>query len=218
MSDITEAHSDVSLLTVEKLSQLLSHDAADLASKYFLPLEQQMQHYQINTPLRQAHFLAQLIHESGGLRYNEENLNYSSEALRSVFGKYFESDEMANACARAPEQIANIVYANRMGNGDDESGDGWRYRGRGLIQLTGHDNYQLFADACGIDVISDPDLIAKEIPLSVATATWYWDHCQLNQLADKDDLREITRHINGGDNGLEDRQRLLDDAKNMLQI
>ncbi|MBB1487702.1 glycoside hydrolase family 19 protein [Oceanospirillum sediminis] len=172
----------------------------------------------INTPLRVAHFLAQLAHESGSLRYVSENLNYSAKALRAVFGKYFPTDQEAEAFARQPEKIANRVYADRMGNGDEASGDGWSYRGRGLIQLTGKDNYQRFSQAVGQDAVASPDLLAENPDLAVATAGWYWNSRSLNEYADQDDIKQITRRINGGYNGLEDREEYLVRAKNVLGV
>ncbi len=176
------------------------------------------QRYEVNTPLRAAHFLAQIAHESGGFRYVEENLNYSANALKSVFGKYFKDDTLASDYARRPQKIANRVYANRMGNGSERSGDGWRYRGRGLIQLTGKSNYIEYADARQVDVIQTPDLVAGDPMLATDVAGWYWDRRDLNRYADNDDLRAITKRINGGYNGLKDRQFYLNRAKEAFRV
>ncbi len=176
-----------------------------------------LQRYDINTPLRAAHFLAQVAHESGGFRYVEENLNYSAHALKSVFGKYFKDDTLVSNYARHPQKIANRVYANRMGNGSERSGDGWRYRGRGLIQLTGKSNYTQYAEARCVDVVQTPDLVAKDPTLATDVAGWYWDSRTLNRYADNDDLRAITKRINGGYHGLKDRQFYLNRAKNALR-
>lgn len=163
--------------------------------------------YNINTPLRLAHFLAQCGHESMQFKVKFENLNYSSSALKAVFGKYFSNDELANQYQRQPEKIASRVYANRMDNGDEASGDGWKYRGRGYIQLTGKANYTKFSLSIGEDVISNPDLVAEKYPLQ--SAAWFWESNGLNEIADKGAsekvVTEVTRRVNGGTIGLEDR-------------
>ena len=163
--------------------------------------------YGINTPLRIAHFLTQLEHESG-LKPISENLNYSSERLRQIFPKYFISKADADRYARQPERIANRVYANRMGNGNEASGEGWKYRGRGFIQITGKINYFQLANDTDLDCLKNPDLLLEE-PNALISALWFWNKAGLNKLADKDDLKGITRKINGGYNGLEHRQELL---------
>lgn len=173
--------------------------------------------YEINTPLRQAHFLAQIAHESGGFRLNKENLNYSAQALGSVFRKYFPTAQQAAQYARQPEAIANVVYANRMGNGDTASGDGWRYRGRGLVQLTGKYNYLVYAKERGQDFVNNPDLLLEPV-WSIDVAGWFWKSRGLNTLADKDDVRGITKLINGGYNGLDDRIKYLGLFKKALHI
>jgi putative chitinase len=170
----------------------------------------------IDTTLRLSHFLSQVIHESGHFKYKSENLNYSAKALRSVFGKYFKTDAIANEYARKPEKIANRVYANRMGNGDENSGDGWKYRGRGLIQLTGADNYKRCGEALGLDLISNPDLIINDPDVCVKSACWFWNSKNLNNYADNDDCVSITKKINGGLNGIDDRKKILTIAKQTL--
>lgn len=161
--------------------------------------------FNINTPLRQAHFLAQVSHESNGFRNLVENLNYSADGLLLIFPKYFNKDE-AKKYARKPEQIANIVYGGRLGN--SEEGDGWKYRGRGYIQLTGKENYEKFSKFSGIDFVSNPDLLSDPEHASIC-AGWFWDVKKLNELADKgpgvDVISSITKKINGGLNGLTDR-------------
>lgn len=160
----------------------------------------------INTPERVAAFIAQCGHESGGWRVFSENLNYSAAGLDAVFGKYFKrAGRNANSYARNPEKIANIVYANRMGNEDESSGDGWKYRGRGPIQITGKNNYSAFAKESGIDVVSNPDLIAEDKDVALKSAIWFWNKNNLNKYADIGDITRMTRIINGGYNGLEDR-------------
>lgn len=156
----------------------------------------------ITTPLRMAHFFSQLDHESN-LKPIIENLNYSASGLIRIFRKYF-TDLEAIQFQRQPEKIANRVYANRMGNGNEASGDGWKYRGRGFLQITGKENYQKLSKATGIDFVNNPDLLLQEANSMVA-ACWFWNTRKLNVLADKDDVRGITKIINGGFNGLPDR-------------
>lgn len=185
---------------------------------YLEALNQQLPKFDIDTPLRMAHFLSQIAHESGSFKYKSENLNYSAKALRAVFGKYFDSDEMAEQYARKPEDIANVVYANRMGNGDTASGDGWRYRGRGLIQLTGRENYAHCAQAIDMDCENTPELLNEDAAAAVAAACWFWQSRKLNDLADQDDIKSITRKINGGYHGLQERESFCNRAKNVFNI
>lgn len=170
-------------------------------------------HYGINTERRMAHFLAHVMVESGGLKYLEENLNYSEQGLLKTFHKYFKTSEDAAAFAHKPMQIANRVYANRMGNGNEASGDGWKYRGRGIIQLTGRTNYLNFknSDLCIGDPITKPDILAK-FPEAYKSGMWFWQTNGLNEIADRDSgsnyadvCTEITKKVNGGTNGLSDR-------------
>jgi putative chitinase len=161
----------------------------------------------VNTPLRLAHFLAQCGHESGGFRITQENLNYSAKGLQGIFKKYFPSEALALDYAKKPQKIANRVYGGRMGNGNEASGDGFKFRGRGFIQLTGRDNYKAFDDAVEDNILENPDLVATKYPL--ASAAWFWNKNKLNQLADKGDTTEvvtmITKRVNGGTIGLPDR-------------
>lgn len=161
----------------------------------------------INTPLRVAHFLAQCGHESGGFRVTQENLNYSAKGLNGIFKKYFPTEASAAAYARNPQKIANKVYANRMANGSEASGDGYKFRGRGYIQLTGRDNYTQFGKAIGVDIPSNPDLVSSKYAL--ASAAWFWSKNGLNKLADggASDIvvTSITKRVNGGTIGLPDR-------------
>lgn len=203
-------------LTVEQLKAIMPKATDADLDKYITPLNELMPKYEINTPLRTAHYIAQLAHESASFKYNEENLNYSAKALRAVFGKYFKTDKMAEEYARKPEAIANIVYADRMGNGDTASGDGWKFRGRGLIQLTGHDNYEACGKDNGLDLVDNPDPLAKDPFIAVTGAGWYWQSRGLNKYADQDDVKKITKLINGGYNGLEDREEFLERAKKVL--
>lgn len=167
----------------------------------------------ITTKLRKAHLLAQLEHESN-LKPVEENLNYSEAGLLRVFSKYFNADT-AKEYARKPEAIANIVYANRMGNGDTSSGDGWRYRGRGFIQLTGKNNYTALSKDTGIDYINNPDLLLREADAMIS-ALWFWKKNNLNRYADRNDIKGLTRRINGGYNGLNHRINLFRKYMNIL--
>ena len=161
----------------------------------------------INTPLRVAHFLAQCGHESGGFRVTQENLNYSAKGLNGIFRKYFPTEAAAAAYARNPQKIANKVYANRMANGSEASGDGYKFRGRGYIQLTGRDNYTQFGKAIGVDIPSNPDLVSSKYAL--ASAAWFWSKNGLNKLADNGAsdtaVTSITKRVNGGTIGLADR-------------
>ena len=181
-----------------------------LAEKYKSLLNK----YQVNTPLRLAHFFAQIDHESG-LKPIEENLNYSAEGLCRTFKKYFSDLKIANNYARKPELIANLVYSNRMGNGNNQSGDGWRYRGRGFIQITGKFNYIDLSADMKSDYVSNPDRLLTEAD-AMLSALWFWNDKKLNLLADKDDILKITKIINGGKNGLEHRQELLEKYKKIF--
>jgi putative chitinase len=164
--------------------------------------------YGIDTPERVAAFVAQSAHESGNFTALHENLNYRAETLRKVFPKYF-TDASAAQIASQPnkaELIANRVYANRMGNGAEESGDGFRYCGRGLIQLTGKSNYQAFAESIETPVEQIPEFLAT-FEGAVQSACWFWESNNLNQYADSGDIVTMTKRINGGTIGLEDRQK-----------
>jgi len=204
------------LLTYEQILAINDNKNPDMCKYYIDALNKVLPEYKIDTKLRLSHFLAQILHESGNFRYKSENLNYSATALRSVFPKYFKTNAIANEYARKPEKIGNRVYANRMGNGNETSGDGFKYRGRGLIQLTGKSNYRACGEDLGIDLLKLPDLIISDPEICVKTACWFWNRNNLNSLADQDDIKTITKRINGGFNGLEDRQRLLARAKQVL--
>jgi putative chitinase len=171
--------------------------------------------YGIDTPQRVAAFVAQAAHESGNFTALHENLNYRAVTLRKVFPKYFPTDEMAAQYAQQPERIANRVYANRMGNGPEESGDGFRYCGRGLIQLTGQQNYQNFADSIETPLDQIPDFL-QTFEGAVQSACWFWENNNLNQYADTDDILTMTKRINGGTIGLEDRKQHYEHAKHVF--
>jgi putative chitinase len=177
-----------------------------LPAEAFQNLESCGVRFQINTPLRMAHFLAQCAHESGGFRLTTENLNYSAAGLLKTFKKYF-NEETAEEYANKPVDIASLVYADRMGNGSEESQEGWLYRGRGYIQLTGRENYQKFDLIVQENIVANPDLVSTKYPL--LSAAWFWDSRKLNLIADQgateNEIATITKKINGGMNGIAER-------------
>jgi putative chitinase len=166
----------------------------------------------IDGPLRLSHFLSQCAHESGNFKFLRENLNYSADGLRKIFPKYFPTLEAANKYARQPEKIANKVYGSRMGNGDEASGDGFKFRGRGYIQLTGKDNYAAFDKFVDDDIMADPDLVATKYPLTSAAFFFHknklWDVCDKGH--GDDIVLAVTKRVNGGTHGLADRQDKFD--------
>ena len=173
----------------------------------------------INTGLRLAHFLAQAGHESGGFKITQENLNYSVKGLQGIFKKYFPSDSLANDYAKKPQKIANRVYSGRMGNGNEASGDGYAFRGRGYIQLTGRDNYTAFGKSIGVDIAANPDLVGSQYAL--ASAAWFWQKNKLNEIADggagEDTVTKITKKVNGGTIGLPDRLKHFNEFYSLLK-
>lgn len=196
-----------------QLQQILPN-AGRRAGVFIGPLMTATTEFDITTPLREAAFIAQVGHESNHLNAISENLNYSAEGLIRTFPRYFTSSQAA-VYARNPEKIANRVYANRMGNGPEESGEGWRYRGAGLIQLTGKNNQHAAADYFGIDYMGIGDWLRT--PEGAArSAAWFWHVNGLNPPADAEDMREITRVINGGFNGLDERLALYERAREVL--
>ena len=175
--------------------------------------------YELDSPKRIAAFLAQCGHESGGWTVFEENLNYSAKGLMGIFKKYFPDEATAMAYQRQPEKIANKVYANRMGNGPESSGDGWKYRGRGPIQLTGKDNDRAFAKEMFDDwenLFNNPDWVNADRDFALMSAIWFWNKNKLNREADAGDIKTMTRKINGGYIGLEDRIHHYEDAIKLL--
>jgi putative chitinase len=200
-------------LTVDQLAQIIHGNP--YVADWHHALERLLPDYQIDTPERIAAFLAQCAHESANFKLLRENLNYRWESLRRVFPKYFSTDEMAKQYERQPERIANRVYASRMGNGPESSGDGWRYRGRGLIQLTGKNNYQAFADSIETPLEEIPDYL-ETFEGATQGACWFWETNNLNRFADVRDIRSLTRAINGGYIGLEDRIRHYEHALKVL--
>lgn len=171
--------------------------------------------YEINTPERVAAFIAQCAHESGGFKFLKENLNYRAESLLKIFPKYFKTLDEARAYEKRPEKIANRIYGNRMGNGDEASGDGFRYCGRGLIQLTGKENYSWFAASLEIPVEEASEYL-ETFEGAVQSACWFWETNNLNQWADKKDIMTLTKRINGGTIGLEDRIKHYNHALHVL--
>jgi putative chitinase len=191
-------------LRIDQLKQIIPKNP--YVEHWHRALAQLLPEYDIATPQRMAAFLAQCAHESGGFTAIKENLNYRAVTLRKIFPKYFPTDEMAQQFANKPEKIANRVYGNRMGNGDEASGDGYRYCGRGLIQLTGKDNYFWFA--ASIDLTPEQASEYMETFEGAAqSACWFWETNNLNTWADKGDILTLTKRINGGTIGLADRQK-----------
>lgn len=166
--------------------------------------------FNIDNPVRIAHFIAQAAHESGDFKYKEENLNYSAEGLIKVFPKYFPTLDLAKQYARNPEKIASKVYASRMGNGNELSKEGYKYRGRGVIQLTGKLNYTEFDKVVTDNVLNNPDIVATKYYLQ--SGAWFWSRNKLNEVADlgveKEVIVKVTKKINGGTHGLDSRIQL----------
>ncbi len=178
-------------------------------------LNETFQRFNILTPNQQASFIGQAGHESGNFRMLEENLNYRAETLMKVWPKRFPTLEFAKQYEKNPKKIANSVYANRMGNRDEASGDGFRFRGRGLFQLTGHAGYFHAGQALGEDFVMQPELVATP-KYAAMTAGWFWDTHKLNQYADRTDYLMMTKKINGGTIGLDDRIRHINHALDIL--
>lgn len=176
-----------------------------------------MTKFGINDPVKLSHFLAQCGHESGGFKVVNENLNYGAKGLRTIFKKYFPDDATALLYERKPEKIANIVYGNRMGNGDKASGDGWKFRGRGYIQLTGKSNYAEFDKVVTENIVENPDLVATKYPL--LSAAWFFHKNCLGKCKDATDasVLAVTKCVNGGTIGLPDRQKHFKEYYNLLK-
>lgn len=174
--------------------------------------------YNITTSLRLAHFLAQCGHESAGFKAVNENLNYSVDGLKRIFSKYFPGT-LAEGYARQPEKIASKVYGNRMGNGNEASKEGWKYRGRGYIQLTGKDNYKAFDATVDDDILNNPDLVATKYPLM--SAAWFFERGKIwavcDKGSDKSTVTSVTMKVNGGTIGLEDRIKHFNEYYNLLK-
>ena len=202
------------MVTLEQLKQITGKDDKFL-TPHLKPLNDTLTKYSINTPLRICHFLAQVLHESADLTATKEGLNYSADGLLKTFGKYFD-EETAKVYEHKPDMIASRVYANRMGNLDEKSQDGYKYSGRGFIQITGKENYDSLSKEFGVDFLKSPGLIATP-EYSFLSAGWFWGKKGLNSFADKDDILSITKKINGGTNGLDDRKNYLTKCKKVIK-
>lgn len=203
-------------MTIDQLIAIFPN-ARRQAGVFVPALSEAMSRFKIDSTVRAAAFLAQVGHESAGLTRLVENLNYSAAGLAVTWPSRFRSPDgrpsaLAEQIARKPEQIANAVYGGRMGNGPPESGDGWRYRGRGLIQLTGRANYAEAGKALGVDLVAKPELLESALWACLAAA-WFWSSRGLNELADAGRFDDITQRINGGQNGREERHALWERAK-----
>ena len=187
--------------------------ALGIEEKWFEPLQETFEKYQINTPKRQACFIGQCMHESGGFKFLRENLNYSAKALMNTWPSRFPDMDTAEKFERNPSAIANKVYSGRMGNTED--GDGAKFIGRGLIQLTGKDNYKAFGEAIGEDLVANPQLV-EEPRYAALSAGWFWNKRGLNALADTMDITTLTVRINGGKIGIDDRIAKINKALDIL--
>lgn len=205
------------MVTMKLLTTLCPKTKNTILADYLEPLNRVTDYYEISTSAtRLASFLAQVTEESAEFNTIEENLNYSAVGLRKVFSKYFPNDTIANQYARKPEKIANRVYANRMKNGDEDSGDGWKFRGRGLIQITGRENYTILSQL--LEMTLDETISYLSTPLgATAGAGWFWDTNKLNNYADKNDFIGLTKRINGGTIGIEKRLNYYETALRILQ-
>jgi putative chitinase len=201
--------------TKEQLKEMIPKNP--YVDQWFEAINEILPEYEITTPQRVAAFLAQCAHESGGFVFLKENLNYKAASLRRVFPKYFPDDAIAAQYAGKGEMIANRVYANRMGNGPEESGDGWRYCGRGLIQLTGKNNYTFFAGSLDIPVEEASEYL-QTFEGAVQSACFFWEQNKLNQWADAGDILTLTKRINGGVIGLEDRVKHYNHALHIFGV
>lgn len=188
----------IKTFTKENLAKISNKIDYDTMVKLF-------EKYEINTVNRIAGFLAQVMHESADFTYKEENLRYSDRSLKIVFGKYYKDDTLAKKHAYKPQLIGSRVYANRMGNGDEASGDGYRYRGRGYIQLTGKDNYTAFANDTGMSIDEAIEYITTDTG-AMESALWYWKNRNINKYCDEDSINGMSKAVNGGMNGYEDRK------------
>jgi putative chitinase len=203
------------ILTKEQLSKLIPTNS--YIGEWYDALSILLPDYDINTPRRIAAFIAQCAHESAEFKFIRENLNYRAESLMRVWPRYFPNIEIARQYAHKPEKIANRAYANRMGNGNEASGDGWSFCGRGLIQLTGRNNYESFAESIETPVEEIPDYLGTFEGAS-QSACWFWETNNLNKWADTGDMVTLTKKINGGTIGLEDRIKHYNHALHVLGI
>jgi putative chitinase len=201
--------------TKEQLKEMLPKN--QYIDQWYHAISEILPEYEITTPQRVAAFLAQCAHESGNFVFLKENLNYKAASLRKVFPKYFPDDAIAAQYANKPQMIANRVYANRMGNGPEESGDGFRYCGRGLIQLTGKNNYTFFAGSLDIPIEEASEYL-ETFEGAVQSACFFWEQNKLNQWADAGDILTLTKRINGGTIGLEDRIKHYEHALHIFGV
>ena len=190
------------LITPELLRTVTTPELADMWAE---SLDETCERFAIDSPFRIAGFISNVAHESAGFKFVKENLNYSAASLMRVWSSRFPTVEIAQRYAMQPEKIANRAYSDRMGNGDEASGDGWRYIGRGLIQLTGKNNYVAYSLACDNEALQHPEIV-EQPKYAAESAGWFWSVNRLNQLADAQDITGMCRRINGGLNGLDDRQ------------
>lgn len=203
------------MITLQILRKAAPDTSSSLLSSLITPLSNVCTKYNINTENRIAGFLANLSHESGGFTIMTENLNYSADRLLVVFKRHFANIQIARQYERQPQKIANHVYANRMGNGSESSGDGWKFRGRGYIQLTGKDNYQNFADDLKLQIDKAISYL-ETVEGAVESAGWFWDKNNLNRFCDRNDVLGLTKAINGGTNGHDHRKKLYDSIREAI--
>lgn len=203
-------------ITAEQLRQIVPTLSDSKCREYLPYLLKIMSEFEINTPLRVATFIAQTAHESGGYITLIENLNYSAQRLLQVFPRKFTQATAINY-DRQPQKIANYLYANKIGNGDETSGDGWRYKGRGVVQVTGRGNYKACGVELGLDLIAFPELLEQSLN-AFRSAGWYWKSRNCNSFADRGDFIGLTKAINGGLNGLDDRKAYYARAKSVFGI
>jgi len=204
------------MITLEILKKLCPKTKESVLQGFVEPLHEVIKYYDMyDNPKRAAGFLAQVAHESGDFTATKENLNYSAKGLMTTFKKYFNDEAIANQYAKQPAKIASRVYANRMGNGDEASGDGYKFCGRGLIQLTGKQNYTKFASDLGISVDECVAYLETKEG-AVSSAGWFWDNNNLNKYCDSDDFVTLTKRINGGTIGIEDRKHHYEIALKLL--
>jgi putative chitinase len=205
------------MISDEQLGKIASALTAEQRIQYLGPLNAATDEFAINTPLRLSAFLAQTAHESQNFTRLTENLNYSAKRLTQVWPKRFPTIEKAQQYANNPEKLANFTYGGRNGNGPEASGDGWKYRGRGFIQITGRSNYQSCGDGLGVDLIQDPDKLVQP-EFAFRSAAWFWNSRKLNEPADVGNMEKITIAINGGKVGLDERIKLYNKIKTILGI
>lgn len=198
--------------TADRLLALCPQPTSDRIAKLSETLDDRAEEFGVTTHLRRAHFIAQVAHESGGFKRLSENLNYSESRIIEIFPRL---KARAKELANQPEKLANAAYADRLGNGDEASGDGWRYRGQGWIQLTGRDNYRDIGASLGADLVGSPSKASEPVTATLIALT-FWRGRRCNDAADDDDVARVTRLINGGLNGFEDRQRLTREAKRIF--